>query len=758
MSTEYPYPNPFEILRLVLRAVDLKQSNKRLDELAGKRKFDPRELNDMIEQHVYQVLAKYMGPLASQVVKDCFNDFLDEYLYTVVARIPADGVNREEMLRVLAKGFLVEHIVALVVQLHEKISGPAPSFWFSNQGSTVKALLEWLRDKEPGWNKHISTLKKEHKDMVSAWARGDDLPSAYSISFLSDVGSSDESTDLDWQKTKALLLVSRAIDWVKRISLGGGIIDSARVSLWEANNKISIASEIYKIQSCIQHRLGPAQPLISELQHNLRRTVNKSNPDRYRHLIAEAQAMILSSEHLKSTQYWFDWHEARLQVFSGNIESANELYKSAFEDSLFRAGENQKFIIEEAMVVAASLPNPDRVFLKDLKWSLISFGYDIPSISNGKPSSKFSDTIEDWELKLWKSSFSVIFPKTGLFPGVEYTDSQAEKGPLLFTGKPEIKPDYRNPNRKIKVGESWKKSMPQLIWFLMNEDFEISKKLIHKGASVNVESDVGDTPILIALEIMNVTDVPYKSLDERFFELICEQSHTHEIINTRTQKKRLLPIISAVETGRPDIVKKVLELGADPNKRGDTDEQTALNVCIKRIGMIRNSEYYWQHQNAMDITPVVLDSVRRHSQGVCGFTLDHISSHMKNNRKDPLFSKRQSLINEQSTQHIMKHMKIESMLEIAKLLIAAGADVNAEHVSPVNGHTPLMLAAELDEADLFELMLTKGGDPEKFYVDPRTNKKINCWDISEYFGSTRTKNILRDIQRFFPSSSSSFIS
>ena len=51
------------------------------------------------------------------------------------------------------------------------------------------------------------------------------------------------------------------------------------------------------------------------------------------------------------------------------------------------------------------------------------------------------------------------------------------------------------------------------------------------------------------------------------------------------------------------------------------------------------------------------------------------------------------------------------MIRIAAVLLNAGASPNASQKYPVPGGTPLMLAAESDLPELFDLMVRNGGDP-----------------------------------------------
>lgn len=758
MLTESLYPNPFELLRYILRALDLKQSNKTLDELASKKAYDPRIFKDALESDLFPVIEKYMGADIAQITTQHFERFITKYLQEIVAVIPADGLDRKSVVETLIKTELKNYFVEFAEALNSCVGGPHLTTMFSNTENAVATVLNWLKNNIDYWQLHISSLKKERKDMLSSWAKGNELPSAQSIYLLAQ---SEEVKarphEADWQQIRTLLFLSRLIDFIKQDTLGEMFIDEVRVALWGAGQTTSVRAELSEKQYLIQQKTGNHLSNVARIQNDLRRTVEKANPEGLRALIDDVRALIQTSEYLSSTLYWIDWHEARWYVYSGDLQVANELYKKAFENALFSAGENQRFITEEAIVVAASLQNPDRVFLKQLKWSLIIFGYDIPSVSGDKPSQKVSDTIEDWEFEMWIAGFEKIFPKNGLFPGVEIDSSKAKIGPILMDENAVIKPDYRYPNRKIKVGKDWHRVMPQLVWFAQQGDYETCKKLLDQGADVNVSSEVGETPILKALQLMNVTEVIQpntipglrfsKSLDDSLFWLFQKLPHTSKTINLRSQKTRLLPIISAVESGRLDVVEAVIAMGADVNARGKTDEQTPLNICINLIGIIKNPQRAKYNQLSMPITPKALDSMRRHSGGLSGFTLEAQAQSLKHMNHE-LRQEVQEVIIDLMYESILKHMRIDEMRIIAKLLIHHGADVNATHASPIKGYTPLMLAAELDEAELFDAMLIANGDLYKTYKDPKTGFDVTLANIAANFASKGVIQRLKDISPY----------
>jgi len=753
MTADYPYPTPFEMLRYLLRSFDFKlpqKDKKRLDDMIVERVYDPRKFDIALKQYLSNVADKYIGYKAADQISKLFAQFISNYLNNVAGALPAFGLNRASTLDALIKTELKDRIIGFAVAFHNEFGGPHPSFWFSSNSVSVDDLFTWLSNNEPYWDDFLTNIGKERRDMIAEWRKGNDLPSAQSLHLLSQPNTPNEHSphSINWELIKPLLYLARSVDFIKRDQHGRILLSESRLALWGAENKAGIGEEIRLIQANLFQSLGPEKSHIAKLKHGLRPTAEKTDPERYRRIIEEVRGLINASEKLQHTDYWIDWHDARWHVFTGNLTAANRLYKSAFEKAAFVAGANQKDIAKEAIVVAACQQNPDKVFLKRIKWMQVIFGYDIPSITNTEPSQKVSDNIEDWEIDLWRSSFDLIFPQSGLFPGAECKPSTEERGPLFILGTSEVKPDYRHPNRTIKIGETWQRAMPQLVWFALNGDIEVCEKLIDRGADVNVQSKVGETPILLALQALNVTEVTSRTHNDELFTLLTAQHHKPETLNIRTQKKRLLPIISAVQTGRPDVVKKILELGADPNGRGLTDEQTALNVCIKLIGILKDPEGFWKVQNEMTVTPTVLDSIRRHSSGLSGFTLKHQEIFLDNSNNDQHF-KEYSLHNKKfTTERILEKMTINSMREIATLLISYGADVNAEHLSPLKGYTPLMLAAELDEQNIFNAMLTAGGDINKKYIDPSTGREVSLLDLAKKFNSKNVMQSLDEISTY----------
>ena len=743
-----PYATAIEVIRVVANALNTKFSHKTLDDMALKADVDFRIIDQLIEQSICEPIAQNSEGSTAAFFAQSAKESIKSYL-AVVSKISLDGVSREQGIPILLRSVLPQYVVDFLFKVQKTFGGPNPVFLVDSNERSVKVALEWIEEHEGGWGQFVKGIEKEQKDRISAWKRGDDLPTVQFIGFLQTWSQGPWPEFINWPRVRTLMLVARALDWARNQDVKGHFFLAIREAVWSPENKNEFPEVARKLQKQANQNFESAHSYIAQIQHGLMGTTLKKFSDKEKLIqsIRKARKILSRLDRHATTDCWLDWHEGRWNVLAGNLERACEFYKKAFEGSLYRSGENQREVIEEGLVVAASLPRPDKVFLKRLKNMAITFGYDIPSVSSDAMSGKnsASDFIEDWEVNLWRAHFKGVFPGTGMFSGTKYPENEPRKGPLIITDFNAIKPDYRHPNRKIKVGETWQKTYPQIVWFAEIEKTDIVEKLIEKGADVNAFSDSNDSPILMALQAVNAFS-PTGSMDESLLKVLLNHEHKPETLNMRTSKKRLLPLISAVESGRVDVVQKILAMGADPNLRGNTDEQTPLNVCLKCIALVKKPDRLVQMLDKAPVTPELLDSVRRHSGGLAGFTLEDQKRYLESTKSHHLYGQIMPNIMKFVTDKVLTNAPLASLRDIALALLKSGANPNAEHSSPVPGYTPLMLAAELDELQLFEAMLYYGGDPTKTYRYPyTTGAAVDCFVIAQGFSSASVENKLRQI-------------
>ena len=165
------------------------------------------------------------------------------------------------------------------------------------------------------------------------------------------------------------------------------------------------------------------------------------------------------------------------------------------------------------------------------------------------------------------------------FPCVEGAFGPGKSFPVLL-GDKELNPDYRGPDRIMKLGAPRKEFMPKLMRFVPCRKIDIVKKLLDKGTGVNLCSALDETAIGVAVENLHV-DNNSISVDLEMFDLPAKPGHKEKTLNKRTAKKKLLPITSAAGSGHPEKVEQWQKMEADP-KRRDPDDPAIVNLELIR--------------------------------------------------------------------------------------------------------------------------------------------------------------------------------
>ncbi|WP_419536702.1 hypothetical protein [Endozoicomonas sp.] len=275
--------------------------------------------------------------------------------------------------------------------------------------------------------------------------------------------------------------------------------------------------------------------------------------------------------------------------------------------------------------------------------------------------------------------------------------------------------------------------------------FNHSERAPNKGASPNILSDSNDSPILSAIAEITETG------DRRCYELLKDVKHDKNTINARTDKKRLTPLSCAVETCDPDIVRQVILMGAEPDKKAQTVLQTPLYQCMTYFSLLVRPEYCigLDIKRLFDNDSATLESIRRHAGGVAG--IDHSDvSDFKNSLIEADEAWKRNLTHallSSGYKKLIDRINRGKLLEIVSILLENGADPNAPQMSPVKGYTPFMLAAENDAVESFAMMAEstqkKGNIYQNVLID---GKYEDCWSIAYKW---RSSKVLAYMQRKF---------
>lgn len=742
--TQTPFPTVFEVIRFIATSFDTKASNKQLDDLARDVFADYREVAPNLNRLVVEPLSKYVEPIFSKELGAQLGKLLEDYLELVSLK-SVDGLTREQILPIIVSHWFVPNAINALKALLAKIPEmPSVFLLLGNSQQALKSVFEWADENVATWCDYVSALSKEQKDQLANWRKGKYLPDLQSLHLL--VGKKNNLDQVARTRVMTLLIIARGIDSLRSSSLGEIAIEEARQQLMGAKPYGNPFRLLEQYQQEARVRVEPVRPHLEYLFNHLRRTLSKEEgaQQHTRQCLDDLTCKLKDLSEYEASKHKVAQLVGRWHVFSGDLKGACKHYGFAVEAALYRAGNELSEILEEAFCVAAKANNT--VLMRKIKNSQVLFKVDLESVNQelvGRPRKKTEQFLQDWEVKAWSKQFERMFPNSGLFLNTPDYEPDLGNGPILYLTNKEIKPDYRNPDRKIKIGHKTQKTWPQICWFILQDQFDVVEKLIEKGASVDVESSSGDTPLIMALEKLVLMEIPYRSRDDRYWRKFLLIPGVDKTVNVQTHKKKLTPIIQAVNASRPDIVEKLLELGAEVDLRGEADGQTALNTCLKLIGIIKRPKKWLEIQRDHPITPELLDAFRRHSNGVMGADLESQKRFLKIHD----FNKWMDEFHRAAVDRLLKYASVIDMQKILLLLLKAGANPNQRFKSPRPEYTPTMLAAELDLRYELELMLMYGADLD--LTSPALGIEENSWDIAQRNHSQNVLRLMEDIKPYY---------
>lgn len=746
-ATLPPFPSHAQLVRTLASALGMSYAVRRYKD----DKTDDYHLLDQMVDALGAEAGKRVSVEAGKWLVACGKELGASYSH-LVAHVYLDGMPRQVSLPLLAEHYFGWMLAGMLQHAYANFDGPLPHLLLNKNHGAVAAVFQWLVQESPQWRHYHERLSKVDKDTITDWQQARKLPepARFSAGPLRDFSLDNPSmrqTLLLW------LLLARALDTARTTELGRQLLSSARHFLWSGIEHYDTGRAL----SLALRRHNRCYDELSRLGLRVYQLLGRNTPKRPgQHALVQVylntwRELLQQRDPQRETDYFLHWMQARFALFSGDLPNALGYYRRAFAMACYRAGPNQKDIINEAMVTAAMQPRADKTLLKQLRnmWVLLG-NPPLPFDEQPGISSRYQAgaLFEEWELTGWQNGFNQVFPAEAFFPEAELVRC-TDAAPFWAISEPDaIRPDFRHPDRKMNIGDKGaSKRMPQLVWFAHQNDLHAVNRLLEAGACVDLCSESGDSALLMAVRELDVALLPNTGLDDRLFWRLAELPHAKETVNRRTAKKRLLPLLSAVGSGRPEVVRQLLNMQAEPDLRGGMDSHTALYYCLQLIGWLKFPERSLQAQNAMGVTPAVAEAVRRRAGGMFGVETEDVTRNLHRLLSLPHTDGLRKAALQLGMQHISEHLSLDGLRQIAHLLLQAGAEPNAVHQRPVKGYTPLMLAAESDEAELFSAMLEQKGDPDLSYLEPQKQEPVNCWQIALYFGAD---TVLKLLQQRYP--------
>lgn len=261
---------------------------------------------------------------------------------------------------------------------------------------------------------------------------------------------------------------------------------------------------------------------------------------------------------------------------------AIQIFHLAVAHSDYRAGDTWKQIVEEALALSGYLGNAKPI-LKQLKHRAIALGLIAQPWLN-------DEIVEDWEIEELRKQFHHLFPRQGRFVEVEQPDDDIGALPFLAYDHESLanrQPNYRKPDQVVTVRtfDNQVRRWSQLSLHTTLGGVDVVKTLLEKGASVDVLDDSDGSALLSAIQ--RASD----SNDRQVLDVLLNYPHSKGTLNQPTKRTRLTPLIRAIDYGEPDVVSKLLSMGADANLRGHVDDQTPPVSLYPKHGGIAGGQF-----------------------------------------------------------------------------------------------------------------------------------------------------------------------
>ncbi len=745
-----PFPRMGEVYRALANALDTRSSAdtkhaRGVDRLARDADFDYALLTASAENLLGKALRTYGDTEIADAVVRSVQRLIRLYA-GLVAAIPLDGLSREQALPTLIEHMFAAQGASFLLFARQKWGGPDVLHLLDSRTQPIAVVLDWLSSDAQGlgtdWIKTLypgsTGASKEMKDKLSEWRRGDALPKLQSLDVLAkDMAKKWPSKQRLVAHFKRWCVLARAVGWFEReaaafmpvgttvrglmaqeLLLGMPARDVGAALMAKVREAAQPMQTLKIAGLALMDSLKPATPKAAGDQEKAERALNAF------------EQLLCVYDPQGRCSYLLPWAQARWHVLSGDLAEALSAYEAAFGAALYRAGPNQKRIFEELLVVAAQLDG-NKPMLTRIKHQAVAFGFFKAPLDGV--------IVEDWEFAQFKSQFAQVFPVQGRFLEAQGFEEE-EKLPFFCLDVGEVAsllPDFAKLDRVVGLpaADGQKLRRPQLNLFASFGLIEKVCQLLAAGAPVDQLDGTGGSALLAAIRRFEST------ADRATLDLLLAQPHRKETLDSATRKTKLTPLLCTIDCGAPDVVVRLLELGASPHRRGTTDDVTPLYHCMKFVAWVWNP-YRTQQQfleKGMEAPDAQMaDANRRYGVSKAGVFGDSsqlwtMANSSPENRA--IFDGVQSFFVGKWTTTYSR----QKLLFTIEALLKWGAKPNEAHSYPIRGYTPLMQAVEMGATEVVDLLVRYGGEPRQPDASGR-----NCLQIATEFGS---REVARYLQR-----------
>ena len=744
-SIETPYYSIQYILREFSKGLGTKSlSGKKIDDACKNTEINPYHLESLKKELIHDPLSKYVNIYFADHILAKFEHISDVY-FTLMKNLPLDGVNIDSAHKLISQYFMTAAVTVMCSEMLEAME--LTQQHVAQSGHTLMSITLETLNTSPEWSTFLADSTEPQKERIRIWSSTTEpeLPDITSIASVGEAWKPGNS----WGTTKSRLLIARIWDYFFYRS---GYTD---LNLIQENTPVKIlsmlAEELFNLQKKDADKYSPVSPIMGELYELLRLREKKSQQNKLRcsMILNQLNKYYCNINHPEERIYYYHWMNARYLLHSGKLTESIEEYKSAFEYVIYRETENTQKIIREAMIAACHCKNPDKTFINRLRRMAVILNIDImpPSHSNDAFKEKSQD-IELWEIQAFCRCFDSFYNQSSFFPDSVYPENPYTLTVSYTERNAEFQVNLKKPNSVFMevLPGGLKKKIPQIVYFSWKGDTESVLSLLKSGADVNKLSSANESAILMAVQSMQVNEPSLGSMNDNIFWILSKIYHKKSVLDTLTHKNKLSPLGCAVQTGRIDIVRTLLDMEASVDLRHNISGDTPLYTVLGLIACHLRSDKVSLNTNTT-YTDVQLQAIRANTNGIMPYDLIQMKNILTTQDNDPCYMTIQNKVESILPSNIIDNSSIDELRGIAKLLIEEGANPNEKHNNAMLGYTPLMLATELDEAELVNSMLNSKRHKvnlNETCIDSVSQKRVNIRQIIKHWQSDRVKELLGD--------------
>ncbi|WP_018984115.1 hypothetical protein [Salinimonas chungwhensis] len=417
------YPNIGYVLNRLADIADTKSMAvngasrfRKEEDFDSRKSLDPALIDKSIRHLFYEPISKVVTESFAHFFCSCISLGLSNY-NEIMKRVPMEGVAQDKVVYMLNKHLVVETLASIICEVGttQMQTRDVPDFYCAR--NPVKAVIEFYNDNHTLPEHDLKRYFKDTDRTVRKWRSGDELPNIGNLTLLGQWASlSHPAASNDDRET---LFLARYIDSFHRKTNYEFVDRLNDAVVWRLEHsghpQFDFGKTFYNfyINEIRSANLRSLSAEGHEIHQLLKRSTIKPHGSLTEYSTRLAALKDSTEEHNLSSElrYHEEWLQGRILILSGKIDAALEQYVKAVESSLYKSGMNIRFLLKEALAVAAIQRKPHKPTMKRLKSRAITFYPKIiePHL-RGEPVTITKEDLDEW--RFW---FVLHFPQCGWF-------------------------------------------------------------------------------------------------------------------------------------------------------------------------------------------------------------------------------------------------------------------------------------------------------------------------------------------------------